>query len=92
MRRVKRRGERKEIVTEKDLYRAILSVLQSHFDSTELSRPASQAEFNDGAVVNNSGDANRAMQAHQIGQDAVNDWLSAKLTPERLEFVGMMRD
>jgi hypothetical protein len=32
------------------------------------------------------------MLAHQIGQDAVNDWLSAKLTPERLEFVGMMRD
>jgi hypothetical protein len=79
-------------VTDKDLYRAILSVLQSHFDSTELSRPASQAEFNDGAVVNNSGDANRAVQAHQIGQDAVNDWLSAKLTLERLEFFGMMRD
>jgi hypothetical protein len=74
MRRVKRRGERKETVTDKDLY------------------PASHAEFNDGAVVNNSGDANRAMQAHQIGEDAVNDWLSAKLTPERLEFVGMMRD
>jgi hypothetical protein len=35
MRRVKRRGERKETVTDKDLYRAILSVLQSHFDSTE---------------------------------------------------------
>src|SRR6478736_10542097 len=49
MRRVKRRGERKETVTDKDLYRAILSVLQSHFDSTELSRPASHAEFNDGA-------------------------------------------
>jgi hypothetical protein len=32
------------------------------------------------------------MQAHQIGQDAVNDWLSAKLTPVGLEFVGMMRD
>jgi hypothetical protein len=92
MRRVKRRGEQKETVTEKDLYRAILSVLQSHFDSTELSRPASQAELNDDAVVNNSGDANRAMQAHQIGQDAVNDWLSAKLTPVGLEFVGMMRD
>ena len=42
--------------------------------------------------VNNSGDASRAMQAHQIGEDAVNDWLSAKLTPEQLEFVGMMRD
>ena len=79
-------------MTDKDLYRAILSVLQSHFDSTELSRPVSQAEFNDGAVVNESGDANRAMQAHQIGQDAVSDWLSAKLTLERLEFVGMMRD
>jgi hypothetical protein len=92
MRRTKRRGERKETVTEKDLYRAILSVLQSHFDSTELSRPASQAKFNDGAVVNISGNADRAMQAHQIGQDAVNDWLSAKLTPERLEFIGMMRD
>ena len=92
MRRVKRRGERKETVTDKDLYRAILNVLQSHFDSTELPRLASQAELNDGAVVNNSGDANRAMQAHQTGQDAVNDWLSAKLIPERLEFVGMMRD
>jgi len=92
MRRMKRRGERKGTVTEKDLYRAILSVLQSHFDSTELSRPASQAKFNDGAVVNISGNADRAMQAHQIGQDAVNDWLSAKLTPERLEFIGMMRD
>ena len=92
MRRVKRRGERKETVTDKDLYRVILSVLQSHFDSTELSRPASHAEFNDLAVVNNSGDANRAIQAHQIVEDAVNDWLSAKLTPERLEFVGMMRD
>ena len=79
-------------MTDKDLYRAILSVLQSHFDTTELSRPASQAKFNDGAVVNNSGDANRAMQAHQVGQDAVNDWLSAKLTSKRLEFVGMMRD
>jgi hypothetical protein len=79
-------------VTDKDLYTAILSVLQLHFDSTELSRPVSRLEFNDGAVVNNSGNANRAMQAHQIGQDAVNDWLSAKLTPERLEFVGMMRD
>ena len=92
MRRVKRRGERKETVTDKDLYAAILSVLQSHFDSAELSRPASRAQFNDGAVVNNSEDANRAMQAHQIGQDAVNDWLSAKLIPERLEFVGMIRD
>ena len=92
MRRVKRRGERKETVTDKDLYRAILSVLQSHFDSTELSRTASQAELNDGAVVNISGAANRAMQAHQIGQDAVTDWLSAKLTPVGLEFVGMMRD
>ena len=79
-------------MTDKNLYAAILSVLQSHFDSTELPRPASQAELNDGAVVTNSGDANRAMQAHQIGQDAVNDWLSAKLTPERLDFVGMMRD
>ena len=69
-------------MTEKDLYTAILSVLQLHFDSTELSRPASRAKFNDGAVVNNSGNANRAMLAHQIGQDAVNDWLSAKLTPE----------
>jgi hypothetical protein len=78
-------------VTDKNLYTAILSVLQSHFD-TELSRPASQAEFNDGAVVNISGTANRAMLAHQIGQDAVNDWLSAKLTPVGLEFVGMMRD
>ena len=79
-------------MTDKDLYRAILSVLQSHFDSTELPRPALQAELNDGAVVNNSGDANRAMQAHEIGQDAVNDWLSAKLTPGRFEFVGMMRN
>jgi hypothetical protein len=79
-------------VTDKDLYRTILSVLQSHFDSTELPRPASEAELNDGAAVNNSGDANRAMQAHEIGQDAVNDWLSAKLTPERSEFAGMMRD
>src|SRR4029077_5224058 len=85
-------GERKESVTDKDLYRAILSVLQSHCGSSELPRPASQAELNNGAAVNNSGDANRAMQAHEIGQDAVNDWLSAKLTPERLEFVGMMRD
>jgi hypothetical protein len=88
MRRVKRRGHRKETVTDKDLYRAILSVLQSHFDSTELPRLASRAELNDGAVVNSSGNANRAMQAHEIGQDAVNDWLSAKLTPEHLEFVG----
>ncbi len=64
----------KEAVTEKDLYRAILGVLQSHFDSNEPAR-----------------DANRAMQAHRIGQDALNDWLSAKLTPERLEFVGIMR-
>ena len=78
-------------MTDKDLYTAILGVLQSHFDS-ELFRPAAQAEFNDGAVVNISGTENRAMQAHQIGQDAVDDWLSAKLTPERLEFVGMMRD
>ena len=31
-------------------------------------------------------------KAHQIGQDSVNDWLSAKLTPERWEFVGMMCD
>jgi hypothetical protein len=85
------RGERKETVTDKDLYTAILSVLQSHFDSTELSRPASQAEFNDGAV-NNSGNANRAMLAHQIGQDAVNDWLSAKVTPEVWSSFGMMRD
>ena len=79
-------------MTDKDLYTAILNVLQLHFDSTELSRPASRRGFNDGAVVSNSGNANRAMEAHQIGQDAVNDWLSAKLTPERLEFVGMMRD
>ena len=69
-------------MTEKDLYTAILSVLQLHFDSTELSRPASHTNFNDGGVVNNSRNANRAMLAHQIGQDAVNDWLSAKLTPE----------
>ena len=79
-------------MTNKDLYTAILSVLQWHFDTTELPQPASQAKFNDGAVVNNSGKANRAMLAHQIGQDAVNDWLSAKLTPQRSEFVGMMRD
>jgi len=38
--------------------------------------------------VNNSGDASRAMQAHQIGEDAVNDWLSAKLTLS----VGVRRD
>lgn len=69
-------------MTEKDLYTAILSVLQLHFDSTDLSRPASRAEVNGGAVMDNSGNANRAMLAHQIGQDAVNDWLSAKLTPE----------
>jgi hypothetical protein len=62
-------------VTDRDLYRAILSLLQSHFDSTGLPRSASQA-----------------VQAHQIGQDAINDWLSAKLTPERLAFVGMMHD
>ena len=74
-------------MTDKDLYGAILGVLQSHFDS-ELSGPASQAEFNDDAVVNISGTVNRAMQAHYIGQDAVDDWLSAKLTLERLEFVG----
>jgi hypothetical protein len=72
----------KGTVTEKDLYRAILSVLQLHFDSTELSRPASRSKFHDGALVNNSGSANRALLAHQIGKDAVNDWLSAKLTPE----------
>src|SRR5215207_2635635 len=71
------RGE----VTEKDLYSTILSVLQSHFD-TEMSRSVSQAEFNDDAAVRISGNANRAMLAHQVGQDAVNDWLSAKLTPE----------
>jgi hypothetical protein len=41
---------------------------------------ASSAEFNDDAAVNISGNANRAMLAHQIGQDAVNDWLSAKMT------------
>lgn len=82
----------KEKVTDKDLYTAILNVLQLHFDSTELSRPVSRCGVNGGAVVSNSGNANRAMEAHQIGQDAVNDWLSAKLTPERSEFVGMMRD
>ena len=74
-------------MTDKDLYTAILSVLQWHFDATELPRPASQAKFNDGAVVNISGNAHRAILAHQIGQDAVNDWLSAKLTPVGLEFV-----
>ncbi len=67
-------------MTDKDLYSAILSVLQSHFD-TEMCRSASQAEFNDDAAVRISGNANRAMLAHQVGQDAVNDWLSAKLTP-----------
>jgi hypothetical protein len=77
-------------VTDKDLYTAILSVLQLHFDS-ELSRPVSRAEFNDCAVVNNSGNANRAMLAHQIGRDAVNDWLSAKLTSEVWSSFGMMR-
>jgi len=65
-------GGRKEAVTDKDLYSAILSVLQSHFDGTGLPR-------------------SQAVQVHQIGQDAVNDWLSAKLTPQRWEFVGMMR-
>jgi hypothetical protein len=54
----------KDAVTEKDLYSAILSVLQSHFDSTGRPRSASHA-----------------VQAHQIGQDAINDWLSAKLPP-----------
>jgi len=57
-------GGRKEAVSEKDLYSAILSVLQSHFDSTGQPRSAT-----------------KAVQAHQIGQDAVNDWLSAKLPP-----------
>jgi hypothetical protein len=84
------KGTRKETVTEKDLYTAILSVLQSHFDS-ELSRPASPIELNDGAAVNIPGNANRAMLAHQIGQDAVNDWLSAKLTSEVWSSFGMMR-
>ena len=79
-------------MTDKDLYAAILSVLQSHFDSTELPRRPSQAEFNDGVVVNNSGNADRAMLAHQIGQDAVDDWLSAKVTPEVWGSLGMMRD
>jgi len=51
-------------VSEKDLYSAILSVLQSHFDSTGQARSATMA-----------------VRAHQIGQDAVNDWLSAKLPP-----------
>jgi hypothetical protein len=60
----KRRGGWKVVVTEKDLYSAILSVLQSHFDSTGMPRSPSQA-----------------VQAHQIGQDAINDWLSAKLPP-----------
>jgi hypothetical protein len=71
----KRPGGRKEAVTDKDLYSAILSVLQSHFDSTEMPRSASQAVL-----------------AHQVGQDAINDWLSAKLTPQRLQFAGMMPD
>jgi hypothetical protein len=62
--RQKRRARREEAVTEKHLYSAILSVLQSHFDSTGQSRSASQA-----------------VQVHQIGQDAINDWLSAKLPP-----------
>ena len=75
------RAGRKGEVTDKDLYSAILTVLQSHFD-TEMSRSASQAEFNDGAAVRISGNATRAMLAHQVGQDAVSDWLSAKLTPE----------
>jgi len=51
-------------VTDKDLYSSILSVLQSHFDSTALPRSASHA-----------------VQAHQIGQDAINDWLSAQMPP-----------
>jgi hypothetical protein len=89
---MKRRTKRKEAVSEKDLYRAILSVLQSHFDSTELPRATSRAHINGVATLDNSGDANRAMQAHQIGQDAVNDWLSAKLITERLQLVGMMCD
>jgi hypothetical protein len=75
-------------VTDKDLYTAILNVLQSHFDS-ELYRPAPPVESNDGAAI--SGNANRAMLAHQIGQDAVNDWLSAKLTSEVWSSFGMMR-
>ena len=62
--RWKRRDGRKEAVSEKDLYSAILSVLQSHFDSTGQPRSAT-----------------KAVQAHQIGQDAVNDWLCAKLPP-----------
>ena len=62
--RRKHRAVREEVVTDRDLYSAILSVLQSHFDSTGLPRSASQA-----------------VQAHQIGQDAINDWLSAKLPP-----------
>jgi hypothetical protein len=57
-------GGRKEAVSEKDLYSAILSVLQSHFDSTGLPRSASHA-----------------VQAHRIGKDAIDDWLSAKLPP-----------
>ena len=89
MRRVKRpTGRTKGRSDRKDLYTAILSVLQSHFDS-DLSRPASPAEFNDGAAVNISGSGNRAMLAHQIGQDAVNDWLSAKLTSEVWNSFGM---
>jgi hypothetical protein len=47
--------------------------------------------FNDGAAVNISGNAKRAMLAHQIGQDGVNDWLSAKLTSEVWSSFGMMR-
>jgi hypothetical protein len=62
--RMRRKPRGKEAVSEKDLYSAILNVLQSHFDSTGLPRSASHA-----------------VQAHQIGQDAINDWLSAKLPP-----------
>jgi hypothetical protein len=77
-------------VTEKDLYRTILSVLQSHFDSTEAPRQA--ADLENVATVAQSGEANRALQAHRIGLDAMSDWLSAKLSPGRLEIVGMTRD
>jgi hypothetical protein len=68
-------------VTEEDLYSAILSVLQSHFDSTDRASAAC-----------GSGSALKAVHAHQIGQEAVNDWLSAKLTSARSEFAGMVRD
>lgn len=71
-----------------DFSKALFRLMQNYFVGIGHSGPASDVKFDDGSVVHISESAHRAMVTHQTAHDAANEWLSARLADEGLEFVG----